>query len=381
MFIRNVPNTYNKNIEYHPKEYIKELVKLGKSLCESVYSKYSENLIPGGSHSLVANSEDILVDIFDQINFLKKNSDKVWEIGMGYPAVSFILSLLTGSEVIGTDIGETFKQLILIAKEYTKSRHNSKSKIFKSKTTKSDNEGTISKTNEEPNPNPNLNTALNKRIGKKIIVFSSDEEDQKTKTLKSTIIDSTTTTLDKSKPFVLFNAYLNISVLDKLNPKTWLNDEIINASLLLTLYEEHSNLIDKVKVFNTFFYNKLIRYSTDFPKNFYPWNEIFYADVSKWGSKMYPSIFNSEIAIIPINITNTHWNMCILLHPDKLSMLIEKQSPSNENNEFCILLLDSSLKFSKSRYRDAFHPDGIIDNILSYIFEVQILYIFLIIII
>jgi hypothetical protein len=76
-------------------------------------------LLPGGSHSIIQNKNDVLVDLFKSME-ISKRGEKVWEIGVGYPFLMFILSILTNSEVLGTDIDETFSQLVLIAKEYSK---------------------------------------------------------------------------------------------------------------------------------------------------------------------------------------------------------------------------------------------------------------------
>jgi hypothetical protein len=97
---------------------INESIETAKELCAKVYSRYSNNLLPGGSHSLIQNSNDVLVDLFKSME-ISAGREKVWEIGVGYPFLMFVLSILTKSEVLGTDINETFSQLVLIAKTYS----------------------------------------------------------------------------------------------------------------------------------------------------------------------------------------------------------------------------------------------------------------------
>ena len=77
-------------------------------------------MLPGGSHSIIQNENGILVELFKSMEIYTGSRDRVWEIGVGYPFLMFTLSILTKSEVVGTDIADTFSQLVLIAKTYSK---------------------------------------------------------------------------------------------------------------------------------------------------------------------------------------------------------------------------------------------------------------------
>ena len=151
------------------------------------------------------------------------------------------------------------------------------------------------------------------------------------------------------------------------------NDNLITISLLYLLNYEpcYSNLKNKIKVFESHFYDKLINYSPEklSKDETYYTKTIFYSSVSKWTKNK--SLFDYDFVVYPINIINKHWNMCILVHPDKIKMLVENEYISCDENKFCVLLVDSAVQWSNSRPNDAYHPNFIIEHILEYVFQVS----------
>jgi hypothetical protein len=67
--------------------------------------------------------------------------------------------------------------------------------------------------------------------------------------------------------------------------------------------------------------------------------------------------------------------MCILVHPDNLKMLVENEYISCDENKYCVLLVDSAIKWSNNRPKDAYHPALIIEHILEYVFQVSFIFI------
>ncbi|CAF0720222.1 unnamed protein product [Brachionus calyciflorus] len=92
-------------------------------------------------------------------------------------------------------------------------------------------------------------------------------------------------------PINNFNINLKQEDINRLKPKIWLNDKLIDY--FLNLLAKHS--YKKIFVFNTFFYFKLHR---DGPNS-----------VKTWVKE---NIFLYELAFLPININSNHWILCAI---------------------------------------------------------------------
>ncbi|PWN32554.1 cysteine proteinase, partial [Meira miltonrushii] len=103
--------------------------------------------------------------------------------------------------------------------------------------------------------------------------------------------------------------------IQKLSPRQWLNDEVINFYLkmierrtqrtkdleLIADVKKRWNGIWNVHVFNTFFYEKLVKQG--------------YAGVRQWTRKV--DIFTKDLILLPINLGQAHW-VCAAINMRKL---------------------------------------------------------------
>ena len=89
-----------------------------------------------------------------------------------------------------------------------------------------------------------------------------------------------------------------------LKPRTWVNDELINfyMNMLMVRDEKLSTNNPERRTshyFNSFFMGKLL---TDGQYN--------YAAVKKWSKKF--DVFEKDKVFIPVNISNSHWTLCVV---------------------------------------------------------------------
>ena len=101
----------------------------------------------------------------------------------------------------------------------------------------------------------------------------------------------------------IFNVEVTRLLLSCLMPMVWLNDEVIN------LWMELMNARDVVLVAldgrrrtyfcNSFFYSKLNE-----------GNVYKYSNVQRWTKNI--DIFDQEMVIIPVNISNQHWCLAVI---------------------------------------------------------------------
>ena len=335
--------------------------------------KYKENVIPGGAHSLVENSDDVLLEIFQSMLLSQnlKEPDKVWEIGVGYPAFMFILSLLTNNEVLGTDVGETFNQIALTAKTFMNT------KIVCSKSIQE-------KITNQPKPQQITNPQKSQTIKRKTISTSSDEdEDNKSdKKVRATpvvdLINDKNETKDNlnstgEKEIIrLYNISLSESVMKRLGPGEWLDDSLIDVSLKVSLTNVSRELQKKVMIYSTHFYSKLIGLKDNNNKGSKEFciDNIKYENVNTWNKNI--SFFELKLACFPINILNGHWNLCVILRPDKFSLLIDNPKLTRHQNEFRIILMDSARSIiTRKTQSDAFYMENILQNMLKYTLQVS----------
>ncbi len=115
----------------------------------------------------------------------------------------------------------------------------------------------------------------------------------------------------------VFNADISQSKLSCLRDGEWINDEIINATMLI-LEKKHSPLspIKPSHIFSTFFYSKLAEERGGYN----------YASVKRWTKCAKDSavprvevegahwlnVFLFDKVYIPINVSNTHWFLAVL---------------------------------------------------------------------
>lgn len=334
--------------------------------------KYKENVLPGGAHSLVENSDDVLLEIFQSMLLSQnlKEPDKVWEIGVGYPAFMFILSLLTNNEVLGTDVGETFNQIALTAKTFMNT------KIVCSKSIQE-------KITNQPKPQQITNPQKSQTIKRKTISASSDEdEDNKSdKKVRATPVtdlinenetkDNLNSTGEKAI-ICLYNIPLSESDMKRLGPGKWLNDSLIDVSLQVSLTNFSRELQKKVMIYSTYFYSKLIGLKDNNNKGSKEFciDNIKYENVNTWNKNI--SFFELKLACFPINILNGHWNLCVILRPDKFSLLIDNPKLTRHQNEFRIIIMDSALSIiTRKTQSDAFYMENILQNMLKYTLQVS----------
>ena len=294
--------------------------------------------------------------------------DKVWEIGVGYPALMFILSLLTNNEVLGTDVGETFNQIALTAKTFMNSKTNQE------------------KITNKPKPQQITNhvkpetTTQPKR--KKTIITSDDDDDNKSdkKVKTDPVIDlenqnetkDTIKSTGEKEIICLYNISLSESDMKRLGPGKWLNDNLINVSLKHSLTKFSNKLQEKSVIYSTQFYSKLIGLKDNSNNGFdeFRIDNIIYKNVNRWNKNI--DFFDMKLLCFPINILNKHWNLCVILRPDKFSLLIDNPNLTRHENEFRIIIMDSARSMIALRpQRDAFYMENILQNMLKYTLQVS----------
>ncbi|RYY81265.1 hypothetical protein EON63_15830 [archaeon] len=115
-----------------------------------------------------------------------------------------------------------------------------------------------------------------------------------------------------------FNIDFNYAKFICLRPRTWLNDEAINFYMLML--QERDDLLCKYYIqpstptpshthtntqrrgshyFNSFFLTKLLENNT-----------YTYSQVRRWTKKF--DLFSKDKVFIPVNISNTHWTLCVV---------------------------------------------------------------------
>lgn len=108
--------------------------------------------------------------------------------------------------------------------------------------------------------------------------------------------------------------------IDRLNPRCWLNDNIINYYLHLLV----ANTLSSGFVFETFFYSSLMR------------NGI--TGVQNWYKNI--NIFQFEIIYIPININNNHW---ILVTVENMKCKVTIYDSFHQNQDLVLSQLKNFL--------------------------------------
>lgn len=116
----------------------------------------------------------------------------------------------------------------------------------------------------------------------------------------------------------------------------WLNDNIINY--YISILEEKNELKD-IKIFNTYFINKLIQNG-----------KYNYMNVRRWSRKI--DIFKKDKILIPINQNNVHWTLILIDMIDKIIYYIDSLGGLGDKYFDNILhyLRDESIDKRKKEY-------------------------------
>jgi len=143
---------------------------------------------------------------------------------------------------------------------------------------------------------------------------------------------------------VIGRAQITQEKISCLSPNRWINDEVINATMMI-LHRRHTPRVLKPShVFNTFFYYKLRDergYSYDL--------------VRRWTRKL--NIFQDFCKIyIPINVSNFHWFMIVLNMEKKHIMMFDSFSSVKDDyfKTICRWLRDEGM----TRGLSADHYEG-----------------------
>jgi sentrin-specific protease 1 len=124
--------------------------------------------------------------------------------------------------------------------------------------------------------------------------LSDDEEKQVTQALRRR--DRNANLLDLNGPPLLGGCVVTVASFKLLLPTEWLNDEIVNAYMLLLhqRHARHEGVLPRVCFFNSFFYTRLMQ-GTDYR----------YDAVRTWTRRL--NLFGFDMFIVPVNAGASHW--------------------------------------------------------------------------
>lgn len=127
----------------------------------------------------------------------------------------------------------------------------------------------------------------------------------------------------------------------KLQPRTWLNDEVIHYFLLMLAKRDEELCNKKVKdkrchFFKSFFITKLM------DENGYK-----YSNVKRW-SKRVPGkdIFNLDKIVFPVNISGMHWSLIVIFMQEKKIQFFDSMGGSGKR------YLDGLMQYLKDEHVD-----------------------------
>lgn len=135
-----------------------------------------------------------------------------------------------------------------------------------------------------------------------------------------------------------FNIDMTVVKFKCLEPRTWLNDEVINFYMcLLQDRDEKKGKSDNNYVtshyFNSFFFSKLVE-----------GGEYEFKNVRRWSRKF--DVFSKDKVFIPINISNTHWTLAVVFMRKKEIHYYDSMSGSGK------YYLRNILKWVKDEAKD-----------------------------
>ena len=130
-----------------------------------------------------------------------------------------------------------------------------------------------------------------------------------------------------------FNIPMTSAKLSCLRPGTWLNDEVINFCMLM-LEERDIKLSEiypsrkKSHYFNSFFMEKLLGQGH---------KKYAYDDVKRWSRKF--DIFELDKIFIPINISQSHWSLAVILIQKKEILYVDSMNGQGKGTKYVKALL------------------------------------------
>jgi Ulp1 family protease len=137
-----------------------------------------------------------------------------------------------------------------------------------------------------------------------------------------------------------FNIDMTYSKFSCLRPAAWLNDEVINFYMsMLQEYDSQKHEKDPklypltCHYFNSFFYSKLLENGS-----------YNYSNVKRWTKKF--DILSKDKIFIPVNLSNTHWTMCIIYMKKKEIHYYDSMSGSGKR------YLDAALRWIVDDVKD-----------------------------
>lgn len=122
----------------------------------------------------------------------------------------------------------------------------------------------------------------------------------------------------------VFDIPIRVTSMQRLMPGKWLDDEIINAYMMM-LNDRDQRLCRQIpsrrctRFFNTFFYSKLMEGGV-----------YDYTRVRRWTKRV--DVFACEKLVIPINLSNTHWILVVIYVQAKEMHLMDSMGPQNRSS-------------------------------------------------